>query len=102
VASSADTQPSPALSQVGQTWPVKGRIIDIIAGQGSNLKTLKSVRQAVLDAGAIPLVIAPAGGALGNGANKVTVQRTFATARSVEFRRSPAACPAGHGIRLKG
>ena len=81
----ADVQPSPALSQVGQTWPVKGRIIGIIAGQDSNLKTLKSVRQAVLDADIIPLVIAPAGGVLGKGANKVTVQRTFATARSVEF-----------------
>ena len=81
----ADVQPSPALSQVGQTWLVKGRIIGIIAGQDSNLKTLKSVRQAVVDADIIPLVIAPAGGVLGKGANKVTVQRTFATARSVEF-----------------
>ena len=69
----------------GETWPVKGRIVGIIAGQDSNLKTLKSVRQAVLDANIIPLVIAPAGGVLGKGANKVTVQRTFAAARSVEF-----------------
>lgn len=78
-------QPSPALSQVGQTWPVTGRLIGTVAGPGSNLKTLKSVRQAVLDAGIVPLVIAPAGGVLGKGANKVAVQRTFATARSVEF-----------------
>ena len=33
----------------------------------------------------VPLVIAPAGGVLGKGADQVTVQRTFATARSVEF-----------------
>lgn len=33
----------------------------------------------------VPLVIAPAGGKLGTGADAVTVQRTFATARSVEF-----------------
>jgi catalase len=33
----------------------------------------------------VPLVIAPAGGVIGNGRAAVTVQRTFATARSVEF-----------------
>ena len=33
----------------------------------------------------VPLVIAPAGGMLGADGDPVTVQRTFATARSVEF-----------------
>jgi catalase len=32
-----------------------------------------------------PLVIAPAGGKIGSGDDPVTVQRTFATARSIEF-----------------
>jgi catalase len=80
-----DVQASPALSQVGQTWPVKGRIIGIIAGRDSDTKTLRAIRQAALDADIIPLVIAPAGGSLGNGRGEVAVQRTFATARSVEF-----------------
>jgi len=84
-ASLPQVQPSPALSQVGESWPVKGRIIGIVADHDSDLKALKSVRQAALDADIIPLVIAPAGGVLGKGSNKVTVQRTFATARSVEF-----------------
>jgi catalase len=78
-------QPSPALSQVGQTWPVKGRIIGIIAGPGGDLKALGTIRQAILDADMVPLVIAPSGGALGHGRGEVTVQRTFATARSVEY-----------------
>jgi catalase len=33
----AEMEPSPALSQVGQTGPVKGRIISIVAGEDSNL-----------------------------------------------------------------
>lgn len=82
-----EVPPSPALSQVGQTWPVKGRIIGIIAGKDSNLKTLESVRNQVLDSDMVPLVIAPAGGVLGNGAGQATVQRTFATARSVNSTR---------------
>jgi catalase len=81
----ADVPPSPALSQVGQTWPVKGRILGIIAGPDSDTKTLGTLTQAVFDNDMVPLVIAPAGGVLGNGRNGVPVQRTFATARSVEF-----------------
>jgi catalase len=81
-----EAEPSPALSQVGETWPVKGRIIGIITGPGADLKTLHSIRQTIQESGMVPLVIAPAGGVLGNGAAEpVTVQRTFATARSVEF-----------------
>jgi catalase len=70
---------------VGQTWPVKGRIIGIVAGPDSDLKTLGSVQQSILDNNMVPLVVAPVGGVLGSGRNAVTVQRTFATARSVEF-----------------
>jgi catalase len=80
-----DPQPSPALSQVGQTWPVKGRIIGLVAGPDGDLKTLESIRQSILGNDMTPLVIAPAGGILGSGRTAVTVQRTFATARSVEF-----------------
>ncbi|MEU0375920.1 catalase [Streptomyces cyaneofuscatus] len=80
-----DPAPSPALSQLGRTWPLDGRIIGIIADAHADLDGVRSVRQAVLDAGMVPLVIAPAGGTIGPDEDPVTVQRTFTTARSVEF-----------------
>ncbi|MEU0667943.1 catalase [Streptomyces lavendulocolor] len=82
----ADVAPSPALSQVGQEWPADGRIIGIVADDNGDLDGVRAVRRAVLDAGMVPLVIAPAGGKIGaTGPDPVTVQRTFATARSIEF-----------------
>ncbi|MFC7716605.1 catalase [Nonomuraea recticatena] len=92
--------PSPALSQVGKVWPTTGRIIGIITGEGADLSTVRSVRQAILDGGMVPLIIAPTGGpldgasrdgvrgvldALTGGDEPLVAQRTFATARSVEF-----------------
>ncbi|MFF4324451.1 catalase [Streptomyces sp. NPDC001568] len=80
----AEVSPSPRLSQIGDTWPLDGRVVGIVAGQDIDMIGVRSVRQAILDAGMVPLVIAAAGGVLG-GAEPITVQRTFATARSVEF-----------------
>ncbi|MFC5813866.1 catalase [Nonomuraea harbinensis] len=77
----ADPRPSPALSQVGRTWPADGRIIGIIAGD-DDAAAVGDLRQAVLDGGMVPLIIAPTGGMLGG---TLPVQRTFVTARSVEF-----------------
>ncbi|MGW3359785.1 catalase [Streptomyces bungoensis] len=81
----ADVAPSPALSQLGRTWPTDGRVIGIITGPDGDLDGVRAVRQAVLDAGMVPLIVAPAGGTLGSGTDALTVQRTYATARSVEF-----------------
>jgi catalase len=81
----ADTRPSPALSQVGREWPPDGRVIGIVADGAGDLRSVRAVRQAVLDAGMTPLIIAPTGGMLGDGAASLPVQRSFATARSVEF-----------------
>ncbi|MFE9559975.1 catalase [Streptomyces sp. NPDC006487] len=81
----ADPDPSPALSQLGRTWPVESRIIGIVADRDSDLRGVRRVRDAVLKAGMVPLVIAPTGGALGPAKNPVAVQRTFTTARSIEF-----------------
>ncbi|MER5646377.1 catalase [Streptosporangium sp. NPDC002524] len=79
-------EPSIALSQLGRTWPTVGRVIGIVADENSDLDAVRAVRRTILDGGMVPLVIAPAGGLLGaGGADPVTVQRTFATARSVEF-----------------
>ncbi|MBY8882236.1 catalase [Streptomyces sp. PLK6-54] len=71
----ADPQPSPALSQVGRTWPLDGRIVGIVVPDAG--KDVADARQAVLDMDMVPLVVAPTGG---DG-----VQRTYATARSIEF-----------------
>jgi catalase len=81
----ADVAPSPALSQVGDTWPVDGRVVGIFAGADGDLDGIRAVREAVLEAGMVPLVVAPVGGTLAAGDGAVTVQRTYVTARSVEF-----------------
>ncbi|MFF7253663.1 catalase [Streptomyces microflavus] len=99
-----EPQPSPALSQLGGRWPGDGRIIGIVADANADLDGVRSVRQAALDAGMVPLVIAPAGGTLGTDDDPVTVQRTFATARSIEFDTillagAPAAGADAHGAR---
>ncbi|MGW0700234.1 catalase [Streptomyces sp. NPDC002867] len=81
----ASVEPSPALSQTGRTWPVDGRVIGIVADADCDLDGVRAVRRSVLDAGMVPLVIAPTGGELGADGDPVAVQRTFATARSIEF-----------------
>jgi catalase len=100
----AEPEPSPALSQLGQTWPTDGRTIGIIAADGEDLGQVRAVRQAVLDAGMVPLVIAARGGKLDADGEPVAVQRTFATARSIEFdailvAATPAPAADGYGAR---
>jgi catalase len=73
--------PSPALSQLGQTWPTDGRMIGIVVDPKS-LDGVKLVREAILASGMVPLLIAPTGGPLDDD---LVAQRTFLTARSVEF-----------------
>ncbi|MYR40500.1 catalase [Streptomyces sp. SID5910] len=80
----ADVAPSPALSQVGGTWPTEGRVVGIVTS-GADLEGVAAVREAVLNAGMVPLVVAPTGGHLGSGDAALTVQRSYVTARSVEF-----------------
>lgn len=82
----ASVEPSPALSQIGGTWPITGRVIGIVADPAADLDAVREVRRAVFDAGMVPLVIAPTGGTLGaDGDAPIAVQRAFATARSIEF-----------------
>jgi catalase len=77
-----DPDPSPALSQIGGTWPSDGRVIGIIVDPDGDLSGLDDVRAAVSAADMVPLVIAPYGGKLRDG---TTVQRTFAATRSGEY-----------------
>lgn len=81
----ADVSPSRQLSQIGGTWPLDGRTVGIVTDPDGDPTGAGEVRQAVLDAGMVPLVIAPVGGELTTDGDPVTVQRTFAAARSVEF-----------------
>lgn len=80
-----DRDPSPAVSQVGETWPVAGRVVGIIADSASDLAEVEAARKALDGEGMVPLVIAPTGGVLSSDGLSVTVQRTFLTARSTEF-----------------
>lgn len=75
--------PSPAVSQLGQSWPVAGRVIGIITDAGSDPEQVLQARDAVTAAGMLALIVAPVGGKL-PGTDQ-PVQRTYATARSVEF-----------------
>ncbi|MFJ8159976.1 catalase [Streptomyces sp. NPDC096136] len=95
---------SPALSQMGGTWPTDGRVVGIVADDQADLDGVRAARRAVLEAGMVPLVIAPAGGTLDAGGDPIAVQRTFATARSVEcdallFAGAPAPGDDAHGAR---
>ncbi|WP_432476847.1 catalase [Nocardioides sp. GXQ0305] len=91
--------PSPALSQVGKTWPTDGRMIGIVVDPASDLADVAAVRRTLLAEGLLPLVVAPHGGELGAG---VVAQRTFATVRSVELDGlllAGAAPPAPDAVR---
>ncbi|GGZ99800.1 catalase [Streptomyces subrutilus] len=97
-----DPEPSLALSQLGGTWPSDGRVIGIVTDSATDLDGIRSVRQAVLDAGMVPLVVAPAGGTIAAGGESITVQRTFATARSIEFDALLVAGVPGRGADAYG
>ncbi len=72
---------SAAISQLGGTWPVAGRIVGVVIGPDSDQGDIEAVRAALIKTGVLPLVVGPHGGAVGS----VTVQRTYATAASIEF-----------------
>lgn len=76
---------SPALSQLGRTWPTDGRVVGIVTDGQGDLGGVRAARDALLAAGLVPLVVAPTGGKLDPDGDPITVQRSFATARSIEF-----------------
>ncbi|MEU3312270.1 catalase [Streptomyces sp. NPDC006662] len=81
----ADVAPSPALSQLGAAWPVEGRVIGIVADPDGRPHEVRAVQRAARAQGMLPLVIGPTGGPLDADGEPLAVQRTFATARSVEY-----------------
>ncbi|HYN55715.1 MAG TPA: catalase [Motilibacterales bacterium] len=91
----AEVTASPALSQRGGQWPVDGRSVGIVVDPTGDLASLPAIRGALLAGGLQPVLVAATGGQLPDG---TPVQRTFLTARSVEFdalllAASPAAAP---------
>ncbi|GAA1018000.1 catalase [Acrocarpospora pleiomorpha] len=97
----ASVSASPALSQMGGTWPNAGRVIGIVTGD-DDLDAVRRVRREVFEAGMVPLVVAASGGVLPGGGDPVPVQRTFAGARSVEFDALLMAGAPGPGKDARG
>jgi catalase len=81
-----DVVPSPALSQITDVvGPIAGRKIGVIADAASDLAGIGRLTKAMEKLGATVHVIAPVGGVLKRGRAQVIVERTFLTARSIEF-----------------
>ncbi|MEU4562642.1 catalase [Actinoplanes sp. NPDC023936] len=95
----AEVVPSPALAQItDRVWPITGRIVGVIAGPGADLDGIDSLRKAFKAHGVVLRVIAPIGGILDG---KEIVERTFQTARSVEFDAVVVAGGAGKLVDLQ-
>ncbi|MFD7076993.1 catalase [Nocardioides sp. NPDC059952] len=77
-----DPEPSPALSMLGGSFPPDGRVVGILVSPDSPADEVDGLRTALLGSGMTPALIAPTAAPLGG---EVAVQRTFSTARSVEF-----------------
>ncbi|KUH70801.1 catalase [Mycolicibacterium novocastrense] len=76
---------SPAVSQVGEEWPVEGRQIGILTGPDSDLAGVAAAVTAIANAKNVPFVVAAHGGTLEHDGAPIPISRTYATARSVEF-----------------
>ncbi|PJJ56139.1 catalase [Mumia flava] len=75
----AEPDPSPALSQLGDRWPVDGRRVGVVV-DGDD-EEAQSVVAALSSAQATPLVIAAHGGRVG----RLPVAHAFSSVRSVEL-----------------
>ena len=81
-----DADPSPALSLiVDDPGPIEGRTVGVIVGPSSDLGGVSQLRDALDKQGARLLVIAAAGGTVSKRGRSEIVERTFLTARSIEF-----------------
>lgn len=81
--SATEQTPSPAVSQLGRKWPIASRVIGIVTDANSDAEQVLQSRDAITEAGMLALIIAPVGGKLLD--TEEPVQRSYATARSVEY-----------------
>ncbi|MEO7000147.1 MAG: catalase [Terracoccus sp.] len=77
----AESAPSPALSQLGATYPVDGRKVAVVIDDATDTGLAGEVIAAVAESKMVPFLVGPHGGTMG----ELTVARTYATARSFEF-----------------
>jgi catalase len=93
---------SPALSMnTDQLYPPDGRVVQLLASDGADLKALATLQQGLLERFVAPHVVAPHKGTLtgtGRRAPTMTVDRSFLTACSAEAD----AFVVGHGTTLAG
>ncbi|WP_417366161.1 catalase [Glutamicibacter arilaitensis] len=77
----ADPVASPALSQIGKSWPVDGRKVGVVFNTG-NHQHVPEIAQALAERGMSPLLVSASGGEVAPG---LPIDRTYLTARSIEF-----------------
>jgi catalase len=82
-------EPSPALAMVtNEAYPVDGRVVQVLANDGSDLVGIRQLQAALLDAGVATHVVAPHKGAIRGGGRRrgdeLTVDRSFLTACAAE------------------
>ena len=76
-----DLPASPALSQIGSSWPVDGRQVGIVVGLQGYPQD-RELAEAITAKGMTALVVAPHAGTTDSG---LEVDRTYFTTRSIEF-----------------
>ncbi|QIM22060.1 catalase [Phycicoccus sp. HDW14] len=79
-----DVDPSPALSQLGGTWPVEGRTVAVVVDAGADPDAVAALTEALTDEQVVPLLLAATGGPVWPDRAPVA-HRTLLTSRSVEF-----------------
>ncbi|TDO86394.1 catalase [Enemella evansiae] len=77
----AKVDPSPALSQLGRSWPVTGRKVAVIVAGPDDAAVAAQTVEAIRAAGMVPLLTAPNGGTLGDQ----PIERSYPTAASIEW-----------------
>jgi len=79
---------SPSLAMITRnTFPVDGRVVQILANDGCDLNGIRALQTALTAAGAVPHVVATHKGAIAGAGRKpdeLTVDRSFHTASSAE------------------
>src|SRR6478736_6712334 len=79
-----DVSPSPALSQLGDTWPVDGRTVAVVVDSSADADAVSSLTERLTAERLVPLLLAPTGGPVWSDRD-LPAHRTLLTSRSVEF-----------------
>jgi len=94
----ADATVSPALSQLGKTWPVDGRKVALFV-DGADSRTVSTIVEELKERNLTPLLISPTHGEAAPG---ISIDRSYLTARSIEADAVVllGALPVAPGIRV--